>query len=77
MIEIELFLIARRINITFIFKKYQNSFKTKVPMPPSELLVMPPFDFLVKPEHQRLLELFPSFFSSFFLQCNQALTGNP
>ena len=36
-------------------KKYQNSFKTKLPMPPLELPVMPPFDFLAKLEHQRLL----------------------
>ena len=42
-------------NETFIFKKYQDSLKSKVPMPPSELLVMPSFDLLVKLEHQRLL----------------------
>ena len=45
-------------NETFTFKKYQNSLKSKVPMPPknapSELLVMPSFAFLAKLEHQRL-----------------------
>ena len=43
-------------NETFIFKKYQNSLKSKVPMPPSELLVMPPFDFLAMLELQRLYQ---------------------
>ena len=64
MVEIELFYAdclknQYNKNETFIFKKHQYSLKTKLPMPtkndPSELLVIPPFDFVVKLEHQRLL----------------------
>ena len=57
-------------NETFIFIKYQNSLKTKVPrplkMPPSELPVMPPFDFLAKLEQKQKTEANGSYlFKSF------------
>ena len=65
LVEIELFCVdylknQYNKNETFIFKKCQNSLKTKVPMPPKNAplrttIVTPPFDFLAKLEHQRLL----------------------
>ena len=66
MVEIELFWIAWRINITRMKPSSSKStkihwkakFQCPLKMPASELLVMPPFDFLAKLEHQRLLTSF-------------------
>ena len=76
MVEIELFWIAWRINITRMKPSSLKSTKIHLkpkcqcPLKMSELLVMPPFDFLVKLEHQRPLERRKLLLLSlFFLSC--------
>ena len=81
MVEIKLFLDCLKNqynkNETFILKKSQNSLKSKVSMAPktapSELLVMPSFDFLAKLEHQRLFEkvAFKRILGTFFQNFHQ------